>query len=116
MNTIRRRVLVCLACSRIVWPSSNVTAREKAPARRIEPPDVYVLLGQVREELESIRFVMGRHKNEQPEIDVDRAAPREVYFQSLPMFRKAERLCFEQTREHVSEPKLPAGEIGAAVD
>lgn len=72
-----------------------------------EASDVFVRVAVVRAELESIRFVMGRSKNNQPEIDVSGAEPREVYFQALTLFRKADRLCFERTREREAEPKAP---------
>lgn len=87
-------------------------AAQEAPD--VTPADVYALVAQVRAELEQTRFVMGRPENLQAEINVQGAAPREVYYQALSMFRKAERLCFEQTREHVEEPGLPKGELRPA--
>lgn len=73
----------------------------------IGPPDVYMQVAVVRDELEAIRFVMGRPKDEQRQIRVRGAAAREVYFQALTLFRKAERLCFEQTRDRAEEPSSP---------
>ena len=91
------------------WGDEQATLQKDRES--IEPQDVFVHVGMVREELERIRFVMGRPENEQPEIAVNGAAPREVYFQAISMFQKANRLCFEHTRERVNQPKLPTGEI-----
>lgn len=79
--------------------------------KEIEPPEVYVNVGLVLKELELLRFEMGRPKNIQVKIGVEGAAPREVYFQALTMFRKADRLCFEHTRDRDEPPKRPKGEI-----
>lgn len=91
-----------------------VVAKETPTADMVKPPDVYSRVGLARADLELIRHVMGRRENQQPEFGVSDAAPREVYFQALTMFRKAERLCFEHTRQHAAEPELPAGTIRPA--
>lgn len=88
---------------------------------KIDPPDVFVRVAIVRDGLESIRFVMGRPNNTQSEIPVKKAAPREVFFQALTLFRKADRLCFEHTREREDEPQKPKsvptpGDVYAVVD
>jgi hypothetical protein len=77
----------------------------------IEAADVLVDVETVRQELGAIRFVIGRPTNQQPEIAVHGAAPPEVYFQALTLYRKAERLCFEHTRTHGTMPVLPSGDI-----
>ena len=53
---------------------------------------------------------MGKPRNEQPELGVKGAAPREVYFQALTLFVKADRFCFEQTRQRTPQVESPAGE------
>jgi len=73
-----------------------------------EPPDVYVRVGLVREELELIRHEMGKPRNDQPDIGVTNAAPREVFFQAMTLFSKADRMCFEQTRDRAPVPETPA--------
>ncbi len=79
--------------------------------QEIEPPDVFVRIALLRSELELIRYEMGKPQNHQPEIEVTNAAPREVFFQALTLFRKADRLCFEQIRERVPLPETSTGEI-----
>jgi hypothetical protein len=71
--------------------------------------DVHAKVAVVRNEVELIRFVMGRPKNEQDEIQVMGASPRDVYFQALTLFRKADQLCFDHERERAAEPRPPAG-------
>ncbi len=85
--------------------------RLKADAPEITPADVYARMSRVHGDIELTRFVMGRPKIGGAEIAVTGVAPREVYFQAITMFRKANRLSFEQTREVASTPELPAGDI-----
>ncbi|KAA5543143.1 hypothetical protein FYK55_12735 [Roseiconus nitratireducens] len=91
--------------------SANQLRGQQSDRSAIAPPDVYVHVDLVRNELEAIRFVMGRPKNQQKELGVTGAAPREVYFQVLTMYRKSDRLCFEHCRIHGEEPPLVTGEI-----
>lgn len=113
-------VVRCLLLFTVGSLSAGVVAADvdaKAAAGVIEPADCFMHVRVVRDELEQLRFVMGRPKNTQPELDVLNAAPREVYFQALTLFRKADRLSFEFTREHAPEPEVPSGPIRpAAVD
>jgi hypothetical protein len=85
--------------------------QDGAGADIIQPPDVFVHVDIVRAELERLRYEMGKPINHQAEIGVRNAAPREVFFQALTLFRKADRLCFEQTRERAELPKPPIGEV-----
>ena len=82
-------------------------------SKQVTPSHVFVHVGTVRSELEALRFVMGRPKNEQPELNVKGAAPRDVYFQALTLFQKADRLCFEHTRQRATPPALPIDNITA---
>lgn len=92
--------------------SASITS--VAGQESIGPPEIYARVALVRSELDRIRAVMGRPENLQSEIGVEGAAPREVYFQALTLFRKSERLCFEQTHERASPPSVPDGEITPA--
>ena len=80
----------------------------------IEPPDVFVRVALLRSELELIRYKMGKPKNRQSEIEVTNVAPREVFFQAMTLFSKADRVCFEQVRERASVPETPTDEIRPA--
>jgi len=83
----------------------------QADRQDIEPPDVYVDTLLVRDELGLIRLEMGRPKDTRREIGVADAAPREVFFQALTLFHKANRLSFELTRERAELPEKPIGTI-----
>lgn len=84
-------------------------------AEEIKPPHVFSRIQQVLGELELLRYEMGKPKTEQLGIRVTGAAPREVYFQALTLFRKANRLSFEKARQKIEEPPSPSGEITPAV-
>lgn len=92
-------------------PALTPRAPDSSPRDEIASPDVFAQVRLLRDELELIRYVMGRPRNSQPEIAVQGAVPREVYFQALTMLRKADRLSFEHTRERAREPELPPGDI-----
>ncbi len=94
-----------------VPPEASPVLRLDADAPEITPPDVYARMARVHGGIELIRFVMGKQKIEGAEFTVTGVAPREVYFQAITMFRKANRLGFEQTREVASTPEPPAGDI-----
>ncbi|MFQ5672852.1 MAG: hypothetical protein ACE5G9_07150 [Nitrospinales bacterium] len=80
----------------------------------IGPPDVFAHVALMREELDLVRRYMGKPRDERPEIKVRNAAPREVFFQALTLFRKADQLCFELTRRRAVMRSFPASEIRAS--
>ncbi|MEE8104660.1 MAG: hypothetical protein V3T86_03900 [Planctomycetota bacterium] len=98
--------------------SSSAAAQQgepkRAAARPIDPPDVYALTMFVRKELELIRLEMGKPAGRPSALKVKNAAPREVLFQALTLFRKTKRLCFEQLREHIEMPEVHRGKIRPA--
>jgi hypothetical protein len=93
-------------------PAESTQAQAPPSLKEIEPPDVYVHVDHVRQELELLRAWMGRPRDERPELGISGAEPREVFFQAITLFRKADRLAFEQTQRRArGAPRLPAGEI-----
>ena len=83
----------------------------QAEAREIEPADVFVRVAMLREELELVRYEMGKPKSYQPELRVTGAVPREVYAQASALFELANRFCSEHTQELATPPNRPEGEI-----
>ena len=69
----------------------------------IAPPDVHAMLMLLHQELELVRYEMGKPRRLEGMARIAGVAPREVYFQALTLFRKANRLSFEHTREVVHE-------------
>lgn len=65
---------------------------------QLQPPDVFLQVGIVRAELELIRLEMGKPENSGEPVLILEAAPREVFFQALTLFRKANRLSYEHLR------------------
>ena len=80
-------------------------------AEAIGPGEVFARIEQVHQVLQRIRFEMGGLENHQPDIRVANAAAREAYFQALTLFRKADQLCFEATRERSPAPEPPVEAI-----
>jgi hypothetical protein len=80
----------------------------------IKPAHVYQHVALVRAELDLIRLEIGKPEVTPPFIEVENAEPREVYFQAVTLFRKADRLAFENVRERVEELSTPQGEIKPA--
>jgi hypothetical protein len=70
-------------------------------ARResVEAPDIYARLIFLSNELDQIRFEMGKPELTPMKLEIVDVAPREVYFQVETLFKKANQLNFEQTRE-----------------
>ncbi len=82
-----------------------------ASGEEVTPAHVHQTVATLRNEIDLIRLEMGKAKAGAPMIQVEGAAPREVYFQAVAMFRKADRLAFEHTLEQTEPPPIPGGEI-----
>jgi hypothetical protein len=76
----------------------------------VMPAEVYVRVAELRDEIEGIRYEMGRPKALQPEIGIRNVTPGQVYFQARTLFLKSDRLAFEQTRTTVDPPLVPTSE------
>lgn len=63
---------------------SYVTGQEKE--KTIQPPDVFVHVTLVQNELELIRQVLNKPRDPRPAIRVQNAQPREVFFQAFTLF------------------------------
>ncbi len=100
-----------LAFSQLVTPG---TLGSQTEHREIGPPEVFARAALLREKLEAIRFEMGKPSNRQPEMVVSNVALREVFFQAITLFRKTDRLSFEQTRERTPVPEVPQANIHPA--
>lgn len=112
MPTVLRRLFQAGSLGIICLAVPGITAA--AVAEPIKPADVYQLVEQTAHELAAIRFITGQARNEQAPLRVTNAAPREVYFQALTLFRKVDRLSFEHTRKREAEPEVPSHAITPA--
>ncbi len=77
----------------------------------IAPPDVFQLISAIDSEVEQIRWNMGTPLNFAQAPDVSNVSPHEVYFQTITLFDKADRLVFEQTHQSGITPVRTSGEI-----
>ncbi|NNE90888.1 MAG: hypothetical protein HKN23_04515 [Verrucomicrobiales bacterium] len=116
------RPLVCLSIFLGLAGSARSQVEPRKPAsppdqslqsgsEEITPSHVFQQVTLLRAELELIRLEMGKPGVAPPLIRVEKAAPREVYFQALTLFRKTDRLAFEHTRERSGEPVPPEEQI-----
>ena len=64
----------------------------------------YARIGQVLEEIESLRLEMGRNRDARVPMHVRDASPREVYYHAQTVHRKADQLCVELGASPVSPP------------
>jgi hypothetical protein len=72
------------------------------PLEEVRPPDCYARARLIQAEVELIRQEMGRARDPRPPAQVKGDAPREVYFQALALFRKADRLAYEITGDQMA--------------
>jgi hypothetical protein len=87
-------LLLILAC--FIFSNNSVASTT--------PTDVYNLSQKVAENINLIRLEMGVPEKKLSDIAISDAQPREVYFQALTLFKKSNRLLFEQLRERVDTP------------
>jgi len=115
---MRTILTLTIALATVCWPAAAqklgvipppVSGRAATRAALL-PADVLARALLLADELEAVRFEMGKPKNTQRPIGVEGAAPREVYFQALTAWRKSNRLCFELTRTQVDEPAHQAAD------
>ncbi len=77
----------------------------------ITPAHVFMHVTRAHRELDLIRKEMGMPKINVSGIVVRNAAPREVFYHALTLFRKANRFSFEQIRIERAETPTPKGII-----
>ncbi len=106
IRTGRGAGLVCLLLLMTAYPAGS--------APQVAPPDVHTLVMLLQQELELVRYEMGKPRRLERGARITGVAPREVYFQALTLFRKANRLSFEHTREIADALPRPEGEIEPA--
>ncbi len=75
---------------------------------QIRSKHVYALANLLKEETESIRYIMGVAKIDHALFQVKNAAPREVYFQAVNLYGKTSRLYHNLTAHSISDHDLPA--------
>ena len=89
-------------------------SRAQFPEAEITPAHVFQQVALIRSEINLIRLEMGKPEVDPPPVKAEQAAPREVYFQAVTLFRKTDRLAFENTRGRIEEPPMPPGKIQPA--
>jgi hypothetical protein len=70
----------------------------------VGPANVLTRVTMLQGELELLRREMGRQRERRPLAKVSDATPREVYFEAVAMYHKADRVAFEQAGKTVALP------------
>ena len=86
----------------------NPVSGRPMSAQTIIPADVLARAELVRDELEPIRFEMGKPTGDLRGVLVTNAAPHEVFFQALTLLKKANVLVLEQSGHLGAESKFDA--------
>ncbi|MFQ5715699.1 MAG: hypothetical protein ACE5GQ_01200 [Nitrospinales bacterium] len=107
----RKRCLSGLCFLLILVVFSVPAYGEKKEAQEIAPPDVFARVARVRDEIELVRREMGKPKLERPNMHVRHASVRDVFFESLLLYRKVSELCLELTGRHSVLPAFPETDV-----
>lgn len=121
----KRRSAACGFVLLGLWLASATAALGQPGVNEmfISPPDVFIHVEQLAEEIELVRREIGAPKESRPAIVVKNAQPRDNFFQGLNLCRKTQRLCFDLTGdEGIFPPPIPQleeispNDVFAAVD
>lgn len=74
----------------------------------VQPGHVFARVSLLEAEIDLLRAEMGRPTDERKPLTISGAAPREVYFEALALFRKADRFSFERIGSQGVLPHPPA--------
>ena len=94
-----------------VLPVCSADTGAQANPDRVGSADIYNKVHQLHTDLEMLRQHMGKPRNEQKDIPVRQAVSREVYYQALALYRNANKLAYEHTREWVDATYMSVDEI-----
>lgn len=114
-----KRIFILLTSALLLSCNTNVAAQDAsgstdqlaAEQGEFQTADLFVLVTFLQAEIELLRLEMGEAENRPYDLYLSGAQPHEVFFQTLTLFRKADQLCFEQTRQRGIAPQPPLGEV-----
>ena len=86
-------------------PTPEPVSGRPVKAGGIIPADVLARVALLREEVDTIRFEMGKPKDSRTRRVATHAAPHEVYFQAITLYLKANRLALELTGSTGMHPR-----------
>lgn len=114
MVLIKKQIFIYIAFIIIFLFPLYASGEQTLKPDEITPPHVYASVQLILGELELIRKEMGKPESTPLNIGVSGSVSREVHFQAMTMFRKANRLSYEITRLKVPEHEHLAGKIQPA--
>lgn len=92
-----------------------VSGRGVEDASRLEPADVLARTLLVQGHINEIRLFMGLTKPPSPITKVSGASPRQVYYQSINLYRRARELAFEHLRIVPQPFRIANGDLTPAM-
>ena len=111
MQTTRRfwgvTILVSILLSAIAPFTAPARAQSLIDATSRE---VQVRIVKIRDEIESIRFTMGKPTPQGSALTVEAPTPHELYFQSLTLLKKVHQLAFELDGRSEPSAESPRGD------
>lgn len=96
---------------RLVSTPDPVSGRNPNAVDQITPADCLARIQLLSVELEEIRRVMGKPKTKENGMRIEDAQPREVLYQAQTLYRKADRLAFENTGTSHTPPVTSSSAI-----
>lgn len=118
MSLFRKPVILLTFVPLMSWLPAQVAlgqAPDDLPVseRQVQDNGVFDGIREALNDLEDLRSWMGKPKVGPIAVRVGNIQTRHVFFQALSFYRKANRLCFELTRDIQPDFPVPAGEITA---
>jgi hypothetical protein len=102
------RIVIAMAMATTL----GICFHNRVLAEEITEDELLLRVETLQEELDRLRRYVGRPKlSEESDLPVSGAQTREVYFQALSLFKKADRFCFENTRLRGKRPVVQTAAI-----
>ncbi len=91
--------------------SVAVAQEAPPPVAPAESADAMTLVTSFAQDLDVLQHFMGMPEVREIDIGIRSERPRDLYFQAMTLWQKADRLLFEVSRTHSSPPQPPAAGI-----
>ena len=105
-------LIPCVTLAQVFTETLKPVSGRTISLTGIHPADVLARTALLRDELEVIRFEMGKPKDSWAGGFANNASPHEVYFQAMNVFLKANRLSLELVGSMGTQPEaMPASNI-----
>lgn len=108
---LRTHLSFLLVLFTLLMPISYSASAEQFGNKNVTMNEVFVQTETIRLEIELLRKEMGYTPEPEQKLPILGIRLQEVWFQASTLYRRADHLAFELTRNHYEAPSLPRGEI-----